>query len=103
MNKNHIIDGLTIIPNFINEFIEKKLLMKINKQKWNTELSRRTQHYGYKSRTIKKENYLEPLPRWCIRIINKMIHDHFIDDKNKICQVIINEYRSCLVYSLVYL
>jgi hypothetical protein len=39
--------GLAVINNFITEDEEDKLLRFINDAKWNSSLSRRTQHYGY--------------------------------------------------------
>ena len=42
-----MIKGLHLKENFINENEEKLLLDYINNQEWSTELTRRTQHYGY--------------------------------------------------------
>lgn len=40
--------GLTLIENIVTEEDEDFLLKKIYEQKWNTDLSRKTQHYGFK-------------------------------------------------------
>lgn len=40
--------GLTYIRDFITEKEESDLITFINSMEWNNDLSRKTQHYGYK-------------------------------------------------------
>jgi alkylated DNA repair dioxygenase AlkB len=39
--------GLFLTPDFITEAEERELVLWLDQQPWSTELSRRTQHYGY--------------------------------------------------------
>jgi alkylated DNA repair dioxygenase AlkB len=87
------INGLNITDGFITSKEETELLNIINNQTWNTDISRRTQHYGfeynYTSRSI--NNNLGQLPNWLDDLCNK-IHKKFKIKKPD--QVIINEYIS---------
>ncbi len=87
-----IISGLTFIPNFIDENTEQQLLNFFNNQVWSTDLSRRTQHYGFiYDYKIKNVNSLITAPK--IPDILKDIFEDLKDFKDlKDFQVIINEY-----------
>eukprot|EP00494_Astrolonche_serrata_P004345 UN04357 len=41
-------EGLIMIENFISKEEEKAMVNKINSFEWDTELTRRVQHFGYK-------------------------------------------------------
>jgi len=45
---NILPEGLFVTPNFITKDEEHELITWLDKQQWSTELSRRTQHYGYR-------------------------------------------------------
>lgn len=45
---NILPEGLFVTPDFITEDEERELITWLDKQPWSTELSRRTQHYGYR-------------------------------------------------------
>jgi alkylated DNA repair dioxygenase AlkB len=78
--------GLSMIPNFITEEQEIQFLTHIDEQKWNTSLSRRTQHYGYVYGYGNKElTPADPIPQWIAPLINKLSFQN-------VSQVIINEY-----------
>lgn len=84
-----IINGLKIINNFITEEEEKYLLNSINNSKWDTRLSRRTQHYGYEYNYKRYDcSKTDKIPEWCDFIINR-IKTEF---NNVPDQIIINEY-----------
>lgn len=85
--------GLTVISDFITPYVEKQLLDKINNKKWNTKLSRRTQHYGYEYNYKKRNtcNETTKIPKWCHSLNNKMIKEGITETKFN--QVIINEYK----------
>lgn len=84
-----MINGLTIVENFIQEKEELELIDFINLHKWSTKLSRRTQHYGYiyqydhTSQLIKTDE----IPQLFIDLVNKLNLDQQFD------QMIINEYE----------
>ena len=89
-----MISGLTITDDFITSDYETTLIDFIKKENWNTTLSRRTQHYGYKynykSRSITDDDYLGDFPEWLSTLI-----DYVMDNANlkrRPDQVIINEY-----------
>jgi len=82
-------NNLTYIDDFLSPEEEKELISFIDNQKWNTSLSRRTQHYGYEysynSRDIKK---IEKIPEIFDNLLERM-EKYF---KKKPDQLIINEY-----------
>lgn len=83
--------GVFLVENFISEEEEKSLLETIYEQDWNTELERRTQHYGaryvYSSRTLSTDG-VKPIPKWLKNIVKK-VTPYF---RKKPDQIIINEY-----------
>ena len=92
MSEALIIPGLTLVPNFITPAEEKDLLHCIDAQPWNKELSRQTQHYGYRYvYSTRKLSPAPPIPDWL-----KSIHDRICTHLNlsePFDQVIINEYH----------
>jgi alkylated DNA repair dioxygenase AlkB len=88
------VPGLSYARNFISPTEEQTLLAVINEQKWNTDLARRTQHYGYKynykNRSIQKSDYLGPLPEWSMFIANKLYEKGLFPVVPN--QLIVNEY-----------
>lgn len=89
-NDISVIKGLTYIKNFITEQEEKDITEFINKQKWNTSLSRRTQHYGYEYPYSTKNKLIETtkIPDIFNPLLEK-INKYF---NKKFDQLIINEY-----------
>ena len=85
------INGLTFISNFITENEELELLDNINKSKWNTEIRRRTQHYGfrYPYKNTTKLIKTDPIPKFLQGILEKL-NDQTGKDFD---QIIINEYE----------
>jgi len=47
MSEQQLPPGLIIIPDVISEWVEDLLLRKVDKEKWDSWLKRRTQQYGY--------------------------------------------------------
>lgn len=90
------IEGLQYIPNFITEDEENELIDFIDSQEWDTSLSRRTQHYGwrydYKSKKLDISNYLGELPDIFKTLGEKLVEEKLIDFLPQ--QVIVNEYVS---------
>ena len=66
----------------------------IDSQKWNLDLKRRTQHYGYKydytARSVNASYYLGEMPYWIGELCSKLGSDRIFIEKPD--QVIINEY-----------
>ena len=89
------IHGLTYLSSYICPDYEQELVCLIDGQSWNTELKRRTQHYGYKyaymARSIDTRDALGPMPKWIENLCCKLYDDAFFREKPD--QVIINEYR----------
>ena len=114
------ISGLKLIHNFITTTYEAELIKNIKKEKWNSELSRKTQHYSVKyGNKLWKYNYgdgkvilvestddtnkdtflnqkslsctVRVFPPWLQTLINYIVIKADIRAPD---QVIINEYRS---------
>lgn len=84
------INGLTYIKDFITKAEEKELLKKINESEWNTEIRRRTQHYGYRYPYKNTTKLIEanPIPDFLQNILEKVNNETGCNFN----QIIINEY-----------
>lgn len=86
--------GLRIINNFITSREESSILASIEKSVWDTSMSRRVQHYGwrydYKAKRIDSSAYLGPLPAWAESIARKLVQGGHLATLPD--QVIVNEY-----------
>ena len=86
--------GLQIIEHYLSDEETHDMLRHIYNEKWDTSMSRRVQHYGYKynyrERFVSPTSYLGPLPDWTQAIITR-IKPYF---KTEPDQIIINEYKS---------
>jgi len=84
-------NGLKLITEFITPEEETLLIKKIDEQKWDTRLKRRTQHYGWEySYTKGPLEKAEPIPSWINFVTQKMIDLKYINEHPD--QLIINEY-----------
>ncbi len=85
--------GLIYKADFITEDEEKELLKCIDNEKWSLDLSRRTQHYGYKynytSKTAKEK--APKIPDYYNSLIKRLTKLGYISDSCDL-QMIINEY-----------
>ena len=92
-----IMDGFSYHENFITSKQEKKLLDIINKQEWNTKMSRRVQHYGYAYKynhiSNDKNTDVQEVPSWLSDIYETAVAQNLVPkiSKDKM-QIIINEY-----------
>jgi alkylated DNA repair dioxygenase AlkB len=85
------ISGLVITPEFITPNEEKELIAKIDAQPWNKELSRQTQHYGFRYvYSTRQLSPASPIPEW-LNDLNTRICNH-LNLTKPFNQVIINEY-----------
>ena len=88
------IPRLTYIANYITVEYENELIALIDSQKWNLDLKRRTQHYGYQydytARSVNASYYLGEMPYWVDELCSKLVLDSIFIEKPD--QVIINEY-----------
>lgn len=86
------IRGLYYSDNFLSKKEETELLLTIDKQEWNTKLTRRTQHYGYIYDYTSKGATEEttPIPDWCEFIIERLMKMNILTTRPD--QLIINEY-----------
>ncbi len=83
------IDGMKLMQNFITTDEEIELIKHINSCKWDTRLSRRTQHYGYTYDYIHQScNVADQIPSWCNFLLDR-IQNKFDEIPD---QIIINEY-----------
>ena len=83
--------GLIYIPNYITEQEETNIINLINNQNWNTELTRRTQHYGY-TYPYDTKDVLQPttaIPLALRYLVNKLSEEY----KTEFDQLIVNEYE----------
>lgn len=89
------VGGLTYIPNFISEDLEKTLWTAINGERWLNDLKRRVQHYGYrynyKSRHIDYTMKIGQLPNWSLSLAKSLKSQGFMSKVPD--QLIINEYE----------
>lgn len=88
------IDGLSYLPDFIEEGVAENLLRQIDSQTWLNDLKRRVQHYGYRydyrARAAAADSYLGPLPDF-LSPIAQLLKDRGIFAV-KPNQIIVNEY-----------
>ncbi|WP_163033136.1 alpha-ketoglutarate-dependent dioxygenase AlkB [Pseudomonas viridiflava] len=86
--------GLFLIPDFITPKQESSLLAKIDSSPWDTAMTRRVQHYGwrydYKSRKVEDKSYLGPLPNWAENLGKMLLEQGLVTEMPD--QVIVNEY-----------
>ncbi|EAR97220.1 2OG-Fe(II) oxygenase family oxidoreductase (macronuclear) [Tetrahymena thermophila SB210] len=88
------VQGLRYIDSILTEEEEVFIFKEIYQNEWNTQLKRRTQHYGYKYdysiKSIDKNMFLGVLPKYAINFCQRLIDDKVI--KVMPDQMIINEY-----------
>lgn len=87
------IPGLQYIPDFITVEEERQLVQFIDAQPWNTDLRRRTQHYGYRYDYTKStiDDPLGPLPCSFDMLCDRLVQRGIFEDRP--VQVIVNEYE----------
>jgi len=94
-----IINGLTIIKDFMTRNEEKALIQCLNKKKWSNDIKRKTQQYGYKFnyQTDELNKIEEGFPDLCKKYAErlesewlKVIQDN--DKEYKFDQIIVNKY-----------
>ncbi|KAG2388745.1 hypothetical protein C9374_000184 [Naegleria lovaniensis] len=100
LKQDHDIPGLYIAENFITKEQEIEMMKEIDKREWNSELTRRTQHYGYaynySSRNVNNSNgqSAPPIPEvflHTLKNIKELASDLIGSVEFK--QVIVNEYK----------
>jgi alkylated DNA repair dioxygenase AlkB len=85
------IDGLAIHEDFLTPAEETKLLQSIDKEPWNTKLSRRTQHYGHAyDYASKATTEALPIPGWCAFAMDRLVERGILAALPD--QMIVNEY-----------
>ncbi|MGW8304695.1 MAG: alpha-ketoglutarate-dependent dioxygenase AlkB [Achromobacter pulmonis] len=87
--------GLKVLPNFINDDEEDRLVATIDSVEWDRLMKRRVQHYGwrydYKARKIMPANYLGPLPGWAEDLAERLLASGVVQELPD--QVIVNNYE----------
>lgn len=84
-------DGLSLHEEFISKEEEFALLMCIQHEEWNTQLKRRTQHYGYVYDYAGKDvTPTTPIPSWCDTLVDRLIEQKILEERPN--QLIVNEY-----------
>ncbi|WP_374461437.1 alpha-ketoglutarate-dependent dioxygenase AlkB [Chryseobacterium taeanense] len=90
-----MIKGLVYQDDFLTKEEEKLILTEIDNAKWETNLKRRVQHYGYiydyKKKNIDQDLKIGKLPDWLVLLEQKIKTDFNLG--NSFDQVIINEYQ----------
>jgi alkylated DNA repair dioxygenase AlkB len=90
----HFIDGLTIVRDFLSAQQQNRLLDVIDEGRWNAELRRRVQHYGYRydysARCVRPASDVPPIPDWA-RQLTRQIYRTGIT-RQEFDQLIVNEY-----------
>jgi alkylated DNA repair dioxygenase AlkB len=89
------VSGLLYIPNYISKSEHRRLIETIDVQPWRTDLSRRTQHYGYiydyRAKRIDHSMQIGELPAWLQRIAVRLQDDGLMPEAPDQC--IVNEYK----------
>ena len=89
------VPGLKYVRDFLSASDEEMLVTRIDQHAWNTELSRRVQHYGwrydYKARHVDPAMRLGPLPGWADALARRLVSEGLVPQRPD--QVIVNEYR----------
>lgn len=87
-----MIEGLLYIPDFLSREEEMALVSEIDKNQWNTDISRRRQQYGaeydIRSKGVENATKVPPIPVWLRPLIEKLSENIPLVD-----QAIINEYK----------
>ena len=90
-----MIQGLTYIPNFIDNLEVNQFIESINAEPWLSDIKRRVQHYGYKydykARSIDYSMFIGKLPIWAITMAQRLFDERIISELPD--QLIINEYE----------
>lgn len=88
------ISGLSLHPNFITDEEETALLAAVDASEWDTRLSRRTQHYGYRYdyRSREASEPVGPLPEWCLIVAQRLVDEGLLHEMPD--QMIVNEYKT---------
>jgi alkylated DNA repair dioxygenase AlkB len=91
-----LVNGLTLVEDFISEKEELDLIKNVNSQSWITDLKRRVQHYGYKydykARRITEDFKVGNIPDLIKPISKRLLEQGYF--KKLPDQVIVNEYES---------
>ena len=87
-------EGARLVPDFVTEAEQRRILMRIADAPWLTDLSRRVQHYGYRysyrDRATDRHAPAPAFPRWA-DVIGERLRPLF--DGRLPEQCIVNEYR----------
>lgn len=90
------VPDLIYVPDYIPPDEEIRLLRMIDTAPWQTDLTRRVQHYGYrydyKARRLDETMYLGGLTGWMRNLAVRLREDGYIDTVPD--QVIVNEYEA---------
>lgn len=85
------LNGFTLVNDIIDKNYESELIKKINKEKWNSTLKRRTMHFGYEYNYLNKNLTIAPnIPIWALELCNMLKEKELIKEIPN--QLIINEY-----------
>lgn len=88
------IPGLAYLPEFLDESEESRIVEEIDRSEWNTDLTRRVQHYGwtydYRQREVADSMRLGDLPTWAATIAGRLVGAGLLAEMPD--QVIVNEY-----------
>ena len=88
------IPGLHYVSGFLSLEEQHQVLCDIDDARWDTDLARRVQHYGwrydYRSRVVSREMRLGAFPKWLESLATKVLDARLIDEMPD--QAIVNEY-----------
>jgi len=86
--------GASLVPDIVTDAEEERILLRISRAPWMTDLSRRVQHYGfrydYRAPGSGRHDPAPPFPRWAT-VIGARLASFFDGAMPEQC--IVNEYR----------
>jgi alkylated DNA repair dioxygenase AlkB len=89
------IPGLLYVPDYLSPDEHDTLVRALDAQPWRTDLSRRTQQYGYayehRKAALNTDDYLGPLPAWLAPLTDRLVADGIYPATPDQC--IVNEYE----------
>jgi alkylated DNA repair dioxygenase AlkB len=88
------IDGLVYVPEFLTVQDEQRLIQSIDRERWDTQLNRWRQQYGYvydhKRQGVRVDQPVAAIPPWLVPVIETVVARRIM---TRVDQAIVNNYQ----------